>query len=53
MASLHATKAEAFKTKPISLKRVSQALSKAVGFLRVLRFLPTRKVDRVVWVIKK
>ena len=37
------------------LKRVGQVntLSKAVGFSRVLRFPPTRKVDRVVWVIKK
>ena len=24
-----------------------------MGFLRVLRFLPTKKVDRVVWVIKE
>ena len=36
----------------VSYKELVYALSKVVGFLRVLRFLPSRKVDRVVWVIK-
>ena len=34
-------------------KSSKKTYRKVVGFLRVLRFLPTRKVDRVVWVIKK
>ena len=67
MASLCATKAsnlatrafvlsrrqKKLKTKRIVLKSVNQHFVESVGFLRVLRFLPTSKVDRVVWVMKK
>ena len=40
------------QNKTYLIEELVNALSKAVGFLRVLRFLPTGKVDRVVWVIK-
>ena len=41
------------QNKTYLIEELVNALSKAVGSLRVLRFLPARKVDRVVWVIKK